>query len=179
MTTASELVFVRREEEPVLAPPPGETGVVGWLRRNLFSSVTNTILTLLAIALLVWVLPPIIRWAFVDAVWTGKDRDACLGPTAGACWPFVEAKFGQFVYGRYPIDQRWRVDLTGLLLIVGLVPLAIPSVPFKRETIIYLLGVFPVVAMILLTGGHFSISLGSIAILVAIGCIGTAAIAAA
>ena len=87
MTTASELVFVRREEEPVLAPPPGETGVVGWLRHNLFSSVANTILTLVAIALLVWVLPPIIRWAFIDAVWTGKDRDACLGPNSGACWP--------------------------------------------------------------------------------------------
>src|SRR2546422_1716983 len=118
MTTAYEMVFVRREEEPVLAPPPGETGVVGWLRRNLFSSLANTIFTLLAIAFMVWVLPPIIRWAFLDAVWTGNDREACLGANSGACWPFVKAKFAQFMYGRYPIDQRWRVNLTAILLVV-------------------------------------------------------------
>jgi general L-amino acid transport system permease protein len=50
---------------------------------------------------------------------------------AGACWAFVEAKFGQFIYGRYPLEERWRVNLTGLLLIAGLVPIAIPSVPVQ------------------------------------------------
>src|SRR5579871_4867293 len=152
MTTAYEMVFVRREEEPVLAPPPGQVGVVGWLRRNLFSSLTNTILTILGVALLVWIVPPIIRWTLIDAVWTGTDRKACLSPTAGACWPFVEAKLGQFIYGRYPIEERWRVALTGFLLVVGLVPLAIPRVPFKRENILYLIVVFPAIALILLTG---------------------------
>src|SRR6185295_3837484 len=120
MTTAHEMVFVRREEEPVLAPPPGQAGAVGWLRRNLFSSVTNTILTILAVAFLVWIVPPIVRWALLDAVWTGSDREDCLGPDAGACWPFVTAKFAQFMYGRYPIDERWRVDLTAVLLVIGL-----------------------------------------------------------
>jgi general L-amino acid transport system permease protein len=177
MTTAYEMVFVRREEEPVLAPPPGQVGIVGWLRRNLFSSITNAVITLLAVAFLVWLVPPIIRWAFVNAVWTGSDRTACLAPEAGACWPFVTAKFAQFMYGSYSLDQRWRVDLTAVLLVLGLIPLAIPRVPFKRETIVYVLGIFPVVALVLLTGGHFSISLGFIAILFAVGCIGTAAIA--
>ena len=88
-------------------------------------------------------MPPIIRWAFIDAVWTGDSREACIAPGAGACWAFVEAKFGQFMYGRYPVDERWRVDLTAILLIVGLVPMAIPRVPYKRETAIYLLGIFP------------------------------------
>jgi len=140
--------------------------------------VTNTILTILAVAFLVWIVPPIVRWALLDAVWTGSGREDCLGPDAGACWPFVTAKFAQFMYGRYPIDERWRVDLTAVLLVIGLVPLAIPGVPFKRENIAYMLGVFPVVAMILLTGGHFAISLGFVAILIAAGCVGTAAIGA-
>ena len=179
MTTAYEMAFVRREEEPVLAPPPGEVGAVGWLRHNLFASLANSVLTVVGIGLLIWVLPPIIRWAFIDAVWTGADRSACLSPGAGACWPFVEAKFGQFMYGRYPIDQRWRVELTAALLVVGLVPLAIPKVPFKRETIFYLLAVFPVVALVLLTGGHFAISAGFVGGLLLFGCTATGLIALA
>src|ERR1700686_4993186 len=177
MTTAYEMVFVRREEEPVLAPPPGEVGVVGWLRHNLFSSLANSVLTIVGIALLAWVLPPIIRWAFIDAVWTGTDRSACLSPGAGACWPFVEAKFGQFLYGRYPLDQRWRVELTAVLLVVGLVPLAIPRIPFKRENIFYLLPVFPVVAVVLLSGGHFALSAGFVGGLLLLGCTATGLIA--
>jgi general L-amino acid transport system permease protein len=74
------------------------------------------------------------------------------GRGTGACWAFVEAKFGQFIYGRYPIEERWRVNLSGLLLIAGLVPIAIPSVPYKRENALYLLVVFPILAFILLTG---------------------------
>ena len=49
-TTAYDLIFVRKEEEPILAPPVSDVGAIGWLRANLFSSVTNTILTLLGIA---------------------------------------------------------------------------------------------------------------------------------
>ncbi|HZP21219.1 MAG TPA: amino acid ABC transporter permease [Bauldia sp.] len=157
MTTAFELVYVRREEEPVLAPPRGESGAVAWLRRRLFSSIGNVILTIIGLALVVLILPPLVRWAIIDAVWTGSGREACTKPGTGACWAFIGAKFQQFVYGRYPIDERWRVNLTGLLLLIGLIPMAIPRVPFKRENAVYLLLVFPVAATILLTGGHFAI----------------------
>ena len=177
MTTAYELAFVRREEEPVLAPPRGETGALGWLRANLFSSATNTILTLLSLALLVWVIPPIIRWAFLDAAWTGQDRDACAAPGIGACWAFVEAKFPQFMYGRYPIDERWRVNLTAVLLLIGIVPVAIPQVPFKRGNWIYLAAVFPIVAAILLTGGNFDISVALVALPFVLGAFATGLVA--
>ena len=177
MTTAFELVYVRREEEPVLAPPPGETGTVAWLRASRFSSATNTILTLLGVAFLIWAIPPIVRWAFIDAVWTGADRDACTAPGAGACWPFVTAKFGQFIYGRYPLDERWRVNLLGILLIVGLVPMAVPRAPFKRENAVYLLGVLPVVALVLLTGGHFDVPFAYLAGALVIGCLVTGLVA--
>ncbi len=152
-----DIAYVRSDEEPFLPPPRRSRSWPVALVANLFSSVGNTILTLLGIALIVWALPPIIRWAFIDAVWTGENREACLSPDAGACWAFVKAKFPQFMYGRYPIDERWRVDLTAILLILGLLPMAIPRVPFKRENAIYLLGIFPLVALILLTGGHFRV----------------------
>ena len=117
-----------------------QSGVAGWLRANLFSSLTNTVLTLLGV-----------RAGRLDRAadhplgassmrsGSASDREACLTSPEGACWAFVKARIGQFMYGRYPIDERWRVDLTAILLLVGLVPMAIPKVPYKRETILYLL----------------------------------------
>ncbi|WP_067215616.1 amino acid ABC transporter permease [Stappia indica] len=156
--TASKLAYVRTDEAPRMPPPVSETGAIGWVRQNLFDSVGNAIMTVVGIALLALILPPAINWLFIDAVWTGTSRDACIVEGAGACWAFVYAKFGQFMYGRYPDPERWRVDLTGLLLIAGLVPAAIPRVPFKRETVLYLLVVFPIAGFILLTGGDVDLS---------------------
>ena len=158
MTTADDPTYAPPGEEPILAPPRTEVGAIGWLRANLFSSTTNTVLTILGAVFLYWAIPPIVRWAFVDAVWTGDDREACIAPGAGACWAFVKAKFAQFTYGRYPIEERWRVDLVGILLIVGLVPMAIPQVPFKRENALYLLILFPILAYTLLLGGFLGLS---------------------
>ncbi|MBU2485343.1 MAG: amino acid ABC transporter permease [Alphaproteobacteria bacterium] len=151
-THPTSIAYVRTEESPATAPPVLTGGVVGWLKENLFATPRDTILTILTFLFLLWIVPPIIDWAFISAVWTGESREACIAPGTGACWAFVEAKFGQFIYGRYPIDERWRVNLSGLLLIAGLVPIAIPSVPYKRENALYLLVVFPVLAFILLTG---------------------------
>ncbi|MBN9009513.1 MAG: amino acid ABC transporter permease, partial [Rhizobiales bacterium] len=129
MATAAELAYVQREEEPILPAPRSEIGAFAWFRQNLFSSVGNSIVTIIAILFLAWVIPPIVRWAFVDAVWTGPDREVCLPEGVGACWAYVNAKFAQFIYGRYPIDERWRVNLTGILFVAGIVPMAIPSIP--------------------------------------------------
>lgn len=157
---STPIAFVRTDESPRLPPPARNSGVIGWLRDNLFSSLGNTVLTLVGLWFLYLILPPAIDWLFIRAVWTGEDREACIVPGAGACWAFVEAKFAQFMYGRYPVEERWRVDLTGILLIAGLVPAAIPRVPFKRETVLYLLVVFPIAGFILLTGGNLDFSTG-------------------
>ena len=146
------IAYVRTQESPRMAPPVATGGVVGWLKENLFATPRDTVLTILTFLFLLWIVPPIIDWAFISAVWTGESREDCIVPGTGACWAFVEAKFGQFIYGRYPIEERWRVNLSGLLLIAGLVPIAIPSIPYKRENALYLLVVFPVLAFILLTG---------------------------
>ena len=179
MTTAYELAYVRKEEEPVLAAPLSEVGAIGWLRANLFSSTTNAILTLLGVALVVWIVPPIFRWAFLEAVWDGDSREACIAPGAGACWAFVKAKFAQFMYGRYPLGERWRVDLTAVLLIAGLIPLAIPRVPFKRENAIFMLVVFPIMALILLTGGNIGFPIAFVGLLAFLGLLAVGGIALA
>lgn len=147
----TDIAYIRTEPVATLPPPSNQSGVLGWLRANLFSSVGNSIASILAILFLVWIIPPILNWLIFDAVWTGDGREACL-QGSGACWAFIDAKFWQFIYGRYPIDERWRVNLTALLLVVGLVPMAMSRVPYKRWNALYLLVVFPVLAFILLTG---------------------------
>src|SRR6202042_1075371 len=108
----------------------------------------------------VW--PPAIRSWLVDTVWrgsggtSGTDRSACLetaGHAAGACWPYVQAKFTQFIYGFYPQAERWRVNLTFILAAVLLLPLLIPRLPAKGINAGLFFVAFPVVAFFLLHGG--------------------------
>jgi general L-amino acid transport system permease protein len=127
--------------------------VTQWLRENLFASWTDSALTLLGLALLLWIGIGVFDWAVVRAVFEGHDGDACSHDGAGACWPFIAHKFGLFMYGRYPDAERWRVNLTYVLAVAGLVPLMTPRVPGKLWSSLYVLLVFPVLAFVLLTGG--------------------------
>ena len=153
----TSLVFVRREMTEAEPPPRTVVGPVAWLRRNLFASVSDTILTIIGLTIVALALPPLIRWAFIDAAWSGTDRSVCISPDAGACWAFVKAKFPQFIYGRYPIAERWRVDIVFALLALGLIPLAIPSAPRKGANAIFLFTVLPIAALVLLIGGVFGL----------------------
>ncbi|MBB5754875.1 amino acid ABC transporter permease [Prosthecomicrobium pneumaticum] len=154
-------VYVRAAMAPAQPAPRSTVGVAGWLRTNLFSSLWNTVLTLLAIALIVSIVVPTVRFTLVDAVWSGEGREACLAAN-GACWAYVKAYLPQFIYGRYPIDERWRVDLVYAMLALGLVLLMVPRIPAKGATLAFMLLVFPVVAFVLLTGGGLELDGGLI-----------------
>jgi general L-amino acid transport system permease protein len=153
MTTS----FVRSELVTAAAPPASLVGPVGWMRKNLFSTIPNAILTLVGAYVAYKMIWSFIDFTVVRAIWTGADREACLdakvGWAVGACWPFIWAKFGQFMYGFYPAEFRWRVNLTYIIAIVLLVPLLIPKVPFKAVNAILFFVAFPVLAFVLLYGG--------------------------
>jgi len=135
-------------------PPPGlNVGLLGWLRANLFSSAGNTLLTLFGIYVLAVTAPPLIEWALLDAVWRGSGREACNAEGAGACWAFVAAKFGQFMYGRYTFEERWRVDLVFWIGAVTVALLMLERMPKRRYLALFGLLVYPVLAFVLLTGG--------------------------
>ncbi|MDG1007686.1 MAG: amino acid ABC transporter permease, partial [Alphaproteobacteria bacterium] len=135
-------------------PAPANTvGFVGWARENLFATKFDTALTVLAITIILYVTKLVFGWAIIDASFSGTDRTACLKEVQGACWPFIEAKFGQFIYGRYPEAERWRVDLVFAAGLIGLVPMLMPTIGHKRANMIFLLGFYPVFAFIMLTGG--------------------------
>ena len=128
-------------------------GPIEWMRENLFSSVFNSILTILAFVLLFQTIVPFVQWAFLDAAWTGTNRDACMKFENGACWPYVIERSGQIVYGFYDSAERWRVDLVFVVLAMGLVWLVLPVTPAKGSVGVLMLTAFPFAAFVLLVGG--------------------------
>ncbi len=140
---------------PELPPPVINVGILGWLRRNLFSSPGNTALTLLAIYLLYLAIPPILRWVLLDADWRGTTRQDCT--SQGACWVFIKVRFDRFMYGFYPEPERWRVNAVFLLLVLGIACLLIKSFPRKLWVGTFLLLIYPVIGFHLFSGGSFGL----------------------
>jgi general L-amino acid transport system permease protein len=157
MSVTAASSFVRGELVPEPPAPVKTTGFVGFLRTRMFNSPTNILLTILGVLLLWFTLIPAIKFLLVDAVWKGTDREACLaqnaGHVVGACWPYVHAKFSQFVYGFYPEPARWRVNVTFALAALLLLPLLIPRLPAKGLNAGLFFFAFPIVAFFLLHGG--------------------------
>jgi general L-amino acid transport system permease protein len=157
MSYTAPASFVRQELVPERAAPIKVTGFVGFLRARLFNSPTNILLTVLSLLLLWFTVVPAFKFLVIDAVWSGKDRTACLaentGHPVGACWPFIHVKFSQFIYGFYPEAERWRVNLTFALAAILLLPLLIPRLPAKGLNAGLFFIAFPIVAFFLLHGG--------------------------
>jgi general L-amino acid transport system permease protein len=137
-------------------PAPAQTvGVVGWLRANLFSGPGNTLLTVVG-AYLAWVvLSSVAEWAVFNAVWEAESRRECLEQVgrAGACWPGVFAWFDNLIYGLYPKDQVWRINLGFLLLVAWVVPLWLERVRSKLAIGLTAVLLYPFLASYFFLGG--------------------------
>src|SRR4051794_11451094 len=80
---------VTTHEEP---PPLLVVGPLAWVRKNLFSSWVDTILTLVATIVVVGALSSFILWAIGQANWF-----------------VVILNLRLLILGRYPVDAEWRV----------------------------------------------------------------------
>ena len=99
-------------------PPSPETGLVHWLKKNLFDGWSNTLTTLLVLAVLALALPPMFNWGIYNAVY-GADNAACRAAEhVGACWGVVAEKYRLILFGRFPYEQQWR-PLVACLLMLG------------------------------------------------------------
>jgi len=157
MSDTPASVFVREDLVAERSAPVKTTGFVGFLRTRLFNSPGNILMTIVSVLLLWFTVVPTLKFLLVDAVWVGKDRTACLaenaGHVVGACWPFIQAKFAQFIYGFYPEAERWRVNLVFFLAAILLLPLLIPRLPAKSLNAGLFFLALPVIAFFLLYGG--------------------------
>ncbi len=141
--------FIRNAPAPV-APPPKDAPSLLPLARDLFGSPVSIVLTLLAAALIVWIVPDLLRYFIFDAVWHG-DSAACRAAD-GACWAFIGEKLPYFIYGAYPLDQRWRVNLV-FALGAGLASWLLgPRAPARRLGIWLGFVAYPIAAFVFLYG---------------------------
>src|SRR5215831_15296763 len=135
-------------------PPPATAGLFGWLRANLFSSVLKSVLTVLAVALLAVTVPPVIRWALVDAVWSAPNSRACHG--AGACWAFIHEKLRFILFGTFPYEEQWRPLLTVLIFIALILASCDRRLWGRRLVLLWAAGL--VAVCVLMWGGVFGLS---------------------
>jgi general L-amino acid transport system permease protein len=160
--STSDTAFVRTSLIAAEKAPANASGKILWIRKNLFATVGDSILTILAVLLLLWALPPMMKWLFIDAAWVGTDRSFCatveqggIQPNdwSGACWAMIIEKFRYFMMGTYTLEEQWRPILVFILFILLLIPLLVPKAPYKSWNAIAFFGVFPIVSFILLLGG--------------------------
>ena len=179
----SKYSFVRKDIVNEQPPPLTQVGVTGWLWRNLFSSmsnfnsVTSSILSILMILLTIWLvyfcgglLYSVIDFAIISAVWSdpeGIKRKVCAtvkqggdlpADWYGACWPFIFAKKKFLIYGRIPSEELWRANLIYAGLVLGMGYIIWEKGQGRKWVGLFMLTVFPVISLILLTGANFKIS---------------------
>ena len=170
-------------------PPVATTGILGWFRMNLFSNWINSLISLFVLYILIQFIPWILNWTIFAADFkynfNGEEiinREMCsrvLDPeNGGACWAIIYVRFYQFMYGFYPRDEVWRVNLSYIMLAVAVVPLLFDKFPFRKHFLKFTY-IFPVIAFFLLNGGLGLESVstnkwGGLLVTLVLGCTGIA-----
>ncbi|WP_017013003.1 amino acid ABC transporter permease, partial [Enterovibrio norvegicus] len=141
----------QHEFQPDLPPPPNTVGVIGWMKKNLFSSPLNSVMTLVLAFIALNGVWAVIDWAFINADWVGATRDACS--REGACWVFINVRFDQFMFGFYPSEELWRPKLFYAILAVFVALLVYEKTPKRPWILLLFVIAFPLMAIYLLLGG--------------------------
>jgi len=144
--------FVRHEPLPAESPPVAETGAIKWVRENLFSSVTNGLLTIAAIWAIYSLLSVLLPW-LLNGVWNAESVRDCneqLAGSPGGCFAAIGATWRQMVFGIYPNDIYWRPVTAFVMLWVAFAPVLFQSVPRK---LLYFTLVYPFIGYWLIWGG--------------------------
>ncbi|WP_263832888.1 amino acid ABC transporter permease [Sulfurospirillum oryzae] len=140
-------IYEKKQERKA---PSSTKGATHWVRENLFSSPLNVALTFLGVMILFWVIPPFIKWAYINANFAGTTREDCV--SGGACWVFIRMKIDMFMYGFYPSELRWRVNtIYGLFFVLAasFKYLKSPSIKLVLAHLYFIVGFF------LVHGGFF------------------------
>lgn len=109
--------YVQKTPAEALKPPVTSVGVIGWMRANLFNGWFNSLLTIVTLYVLWIIIPPFIRWVFIESVW--NTSGAVCRDADGACWSIITTNFRFIIFGFFPYDQQWR-PLIAMLILFGL-----------------------------------------------------------
>jgi general L-amino acid transport system permease protein len=125
------------------------------INKSINSSPFNAVLTLFIIFVLIKYIPPMLNWFIFDADFAGSTKQDCT--SGGACWVFVKVWIKRFMYGMYPDTEQWRINIAFLILLTSIGAIFVLSQKFKKYIIIFLLFVYPIIALNLISGGIFGL----------------------
>ena len=150
---AHSAAYVRTETLPQLPPPAAETGVIKWMRANLFATIPNAILTLVSVYVIITILSGILPWIF-NGVWNADSLAECreiLDGTTGACFAVLAERWPQLIFGlAYPPENYWRPTIAFVLLFVAAAPVMFFDLPRK---LLIVTALYPFIAYWLIWGG--------------------------
>ncbi len=91
------------EQEEIRPPQP--PGFLQWIRENLFSSIFNSVLTVVLLPVVVFIIYQVLVWVLFQANWKAVTQFPLL-----------------YTVGQYPRDQLWRVGFifSGMILMLGI-----------------------------------------------------------
>ena len=129
------------------------------INKNINTNNFNAILTLLIIFAIIKATPPSLSWMIFDANISGDTKEACTG--TGACWTYVKVWFRRFMYGMYPNDLHWRINLAFILVIaLGFFGFFLRD-NLKKYLALYYVIIYPIIAFLviyyLISGGAFGL----------------------
>ncbi len=129
------------------------------VNKNINTNNFNAILTLLIIFAIIKAAPPSLSWMIFDANISGDTKEACTG--TGACWTYVKVWFRRFMYGMYPNDLHWRINLAFILVIaLGFFGFFLKD-NLKKYLALYYVIIYPIIAFLviyyLISGGAFGL----------------------
>jgi general L-amino acid transport system permease protein len=137
-------------------PVPGtSSGAVLWLKTNLFSNPTNSIVTVIMLLAVVFGLAQAAGWSITNAVF-GADLVACNKARGlGACWGVIAEKGRLILLGLYPQAEQWR-PVTATSLMLGVVALScMPN--FWNKSLLVMWPAMLAVYFTLMKGGVFGL----------------------
>lgn len=122
--------------------PKTQNSSIGWLRKNLFNTWYNSLLSIVCLALSIWVGYGFINWAFNKAQ-----------------WEVVTSNLPLFFVGRYPADQIWRLWLA-LAIVVGTIANGIFN-PKQRQFLAIIIPISFLIILWLIGGGFILTPVGT------------------
>ena len=147
----SDQSYVRTEMLSEQPAPLGQTGVIRWMRENLFSSVGNSILSVLAIAFVIFIGAELLPWMIQPSWDSGSLRQCIDDPNiTGACWGVIRDRFNQLMFGFYPQEAQWRPILAFVLMLTAVAPVLFDKLPRKM---MWFSALYPFIGVWLLWGG--------------------------
>jgi general L-amino acid transport system permease protein len=147
--------------KPARLPTQNDQTIIRRIHSRCFNTIGNSILTISVVVLGWYVISAALDWAVFNAVWHASTRRECMNISPeGACWAGVISWFNGLIYGRYPTDQQWRINLGFILAVMWLFPLSCQKIAYRNFILLSWIGLYPFFGAYLFLGGTFGVDIG-------------------